>query len=115
MILEFNNRNSGHEFQSNDNSPDIGPKIALWGSVLSAVGDILAVVGGAIAIEESNIADKQQQQTLEKLQSQIDDLQKAQSQNDVMSIDIDMFNNLLDRMIDRLEQVDNPKGKNNRT
>ena len=71
-------------------------KYALWGSVLSALGDTVQVIGGAISIEESNIADKQQQQALQKLQSQIDDLQKAQSQNNGMGIDVGMLKDLLD-------------------
>lgn len=109
VILDFNNRLGGREFQDNDNSPDIGPQIALWGSVLSALGDTIQVIGGAIAIEESNNADRQQQQTLEKLQSQIDDLQKAQSQNNVAPVDIKTFNSLLERMVERLELLDDPK------
>ena len=111
VILEFNNRMNGHEFQDNDNSPDIGPKIALWGTVLSALGDTIQVIGGAISIEESNNADRQQQQALEKLQSQIDDLQKAQSQNNEAPIDIKTFNSLLERMVERLEVLDDPKAK----
>jgi hypothetical protein len=42
--------------------------------VVSTLGDALQVIGGALAIEESIIADKQQQQELDKLQSQIDEL-----------------------------------------
>ena len=113
VILEFNNRCNGHEFQDNDSSSDVGPKIALWGTVLSALGDTIQVIGGAISIEESNNADKQQQQALAKLQSQIDDLQKAQaqSQNNVAPIDIKTFNSLLERMVERLEVLDDPKAK----
>jgi len=109
VTLEFNNQSNGPGFQNNDNSPDIGPKIALWGTVLSALGDTIQVIGGAISIEESNIADKQQQQALDKLQSQIDDLQKAQSQNNEAPIDIKTFNSLLERMVERLEVLDYPK------
>ena len=109
VILDFNNRLGGRESQDNDNSSDIGPQIALWGSVLSALGDTLSVIGGAISIEESNRADRQQQQALEKLQRQIDDLQKAQSQNNVAPEDIKTFNSLLERMVERLELLDDPK------
>jgi hypothetical protein len=105
--LEFNNQFNGNGFQNNDSSQDIGPQIALWGSVLSAIGDTLAVIGGAIAIEESNIADQQQQQAMAKLQSQIDDLQKQQSQNN-----IDMFNNILEKILDKLDTMDNSKKEN---
>ena len=109
VILEFNNRFNGHEFQDNDSSPDIGPKIALWGALLAVLGDTISVIGGAISIEESNAADRQQQQILEKLQIQVDELQKGQSQNNVMPIDIKTFNSLLERMVEKLELLDDPQ------
>ncbi|MBO1910084.1 hypothetical protein [Sporosarcina sp. 6E9] len=110
--MEFNNQFNGHGFQNNSNSQDIGPKIALWGTVLSALGDTIQVIGGAISIEESNIADQQQQQAMAKLQSQIDDLQKQQSQNNGMSIDVDTFNNVLEKILDKLETIDNAQMEN---
>ena len=112
--MEFNNQFNGNGFQNSDSSQDIGPQIALWGSVLSAIGDILAVIGGAIAIEESNIADQQQQQAMAKLQSQIDDLQKQQSQNNGMSID-DKLTDLLGKILDKLEAGDKTQGENKLT
>jgi hypothetical protein len=105
--LEFNNQFNGNGFQNNDSSQDVGPKIALWGTVLSALGDTIQVIGGAIAIEESKIADQQQQQALANLQSQIDDLQKQQSQNNV-----DMFNNVLEKILDKLDTMDNSRMEN---
>ena len=110
--MEFNNPFNGHGFQNNDNSPDVGPKIALWGSVLSALGDSVQVIGGAIAIEESKIADKQQQQALAQLQSQINDLKQQQSQNNGMSTEVDMINKLLEKILDKLDVMDNPKEEN---
>ncbi|WP_172372132.1 hypothetical protein [Sporosarcina jiandibaonis] len=110
--MKFNNQFSGNEFQSNDSPQDIGPKIAFLGSVITVIGDTLAVIGGAIALEESKIADQQQQQEMAKLQSQIDDLQKQQSQNNGMSIDVEKFSDLLERMLDRLESADKSKGAN---
>jgi hypothetical protein len=79
--------------------------------VVSTLGDALQVIGGALAIEESIIADKQQQQELEldKLQSQIDELKKGQSQNNLESTDIETFNKLLERIVARPEMVDDTK------
>jgi hypothetical protein len=109
MTLGFDDRLSGNEFQNSDSSPNFGPKIALWGSVVSTLGDALQVIGGALAIEESIIADKQQQQELDKLQSQIDELKKGQSQNNLESTDIETFNKLLERIVARPEMVDDTK------
>jgi hypothetical protein len=105
--LKFNNQFNGQEFQNNDSSQDIGAIIALWGGALAALGDTLSVIGGVISLEESKIADQQQQQALANLQSQIDDLQKQQSQNNV-----DMFNNVLEKILDKLDTMDNSQMEN---
>ena len=104
--MRFNNNNlSGNEFQSNEDSPDIGAKIALWGSIVSTFGDAIQAFGGAIAIQESVISDIKQQQALDKLQAQIDELKKSQSQTN----DMETFTKLLQQIVDRLDSVDTTK------
>jgi uncharacterized membrane protein YccC len=105
--LKFNNQFNGQEFQNNDSTP-IGPKIAFFGSILTVIGDTLAVIGGAISLEEDKIADQQQQQAMADLQRQIDDLK----QNNGMTIDVDTFNNVLEKILDKLEAMDNAKLEN---
>lgn len=106
VSLKFNNRYNGHEFQSNNSPSNVGSKIALWGSVLSTLGDTIQIIGEAIFIEENNQAEKQQQQVLENIQRQMDDLQKAQDENNISSIDIKTFNNLMERMVEKLDMLD---------
>ena len=76
------------------------------GSAISTFGDALQTLGGAISIEESRISDIQQQQELEKLQSQIDDLKKEQVKNNSQSNDVETLNKLLERIVKRLEKED---------
>ncbi|WP_432352046.1 hypothetical protein [Sporosarcina sp. A2] len=97
-------------FQNNDSSTNTGAQIALWGSAISTFGDALQTLGGAISIEESRISDIQQQQELEKLQSQIDDLKKEQEKNS-QSTDAETLNKLLERIVKRLEKDDDEKEK----
>lgn len=106
MTLRGNYPLSNNGFETNDSSQNIGAKLGLWGSAISTFGDALQTIAAAIAIEESRIADQQQQQALEKLQSQIDDLKKEQSQNNSTNIDMESLNNLLQRIADRLEMND---------
>ncbi|WP_342600817.1 hypothetical protein MHB48_07205 [Psychrobacillus sp. FSL H8-0483] len=106
FIGNINNNNNNSS--NNNSSQNFGPLLALWGTVVSTLGDTMQAIGGAIAIEESNIADQQQQQELQNLQSQIDELKKAQT-----SPDIDKFNKLLEQVLNRLEPQANPKKSTN--
>ncbi len=103
MILRRNDPVIHDKIMSNDNSLNKGAKISLLGSVISTLGDALQTVGGAISIEEGLIADAQQQQGLDKLQSQIDELKKEQSRNDTMNADVKTLGKLLERLVDRLD------------
>lgn len=107
----LNNNNNNNN--NNDNSPNFGPKLALWGTVISTFGDAIQAIGGAIAIEESNLADQQQQQELKNLQNQIDDLKKAQDQNNSSTPDMDKLNQLLEIVINRIDGTDEPKNSSN--
>lgn len=109
VILGFDNRFNGYEVQNNDSSPNIGPKLALWGTVLSALGDTIQVIGGAIAIEESNITGKMQQQQMDKIQKQLDEIQRVQANNNINNIDLGTFNHLLERMVIQLEDQNQQK------
>ena len=107
--MVFNNISNSYEFQENASSPDIGRKVALWGAVLSTLGDTIQIIGDAIYLEESETADEQQQQVFENIQSQLDELQKGQSQNNEMPIDIKTLNSLLEQMVEKLELLDDPQ------
>lgn len=106
MILGTNDSLSSNGLKNNDSSTNNGAIISLWGSIFSTLGDALQTFGGAISIEESRISDIQQQQELEKLQSQIDDLKKEQEKNNSQSTDVETLNNLLERIVKRLEKED---------
>ena len=105
---------------SNDNTQiDLSNKLALWGSAISTFGDALQTLAAAVAIEESRTAALQQQQELQKLQSQIDDLKKEQSSTETLNksqIDdlkkeqasTETLNKLLEKIAERL---DNEPGK----
>lgn len=77
------------------------------GSAISTLGDALQT----IALEEIRVSDTQQQQALDKLQSQIDDLKKEQVQNSSQGTDAETLNKLLERIVKRLEKEDDAKGK----
>ena len=111
MILRRNDSVFKKGLQNDDSSSDTGAKISLWGSAISTFGDALQTLGGAISIEESRISDIQQQQELDKLQSQIDDLKKEQVQNYSQSTDVETLNKLLERIVKRLEKEDDAKYK----
>ena len=91
--IELSLDNAG---QNNDMQTDIGAKLGLWGSAISTFGDALQTVGAAIAIEEARAADLLQQQQMEKLQNQIDDLKKGQT-------DMKTLTQLLEKIVDKLE------------
>ena len=114
MILGGNNSLFNNGFQNNDSSSNTGDKIALWGAAISTLGDALQTLGGAISLEESRISDIQQQQELEKLQSQIDDLKKEQVQNNSQNTDVETLNKLLERIVERLEKDDTTMKKKNK-
>ncbi|MCZ2257871.1 hypothetical protein [Sporosarcina sp. G11-34] len=97
---------SGEGLQNKDSSQDYGAKIGLLGAAISTFGDALQTIGGAIAIEEGRISDKQQEQEIGKLQSQIDELKKEQSENNAMSIEVELLNKQLKRIIGKLEMDD---------
>jgi len=111
MILRRNDSAIKKGLQNDDSSSDTGAIISLWGSAISTFGDALQTLGGAISIEESRISDIQQQQELDKLQSQIDDLKKEQVQNCSQSTDVETLNKLLERIVKRLEKEDDAKYK----
>ena len=104
MILWGNDSVFNNGSQNNDSSLNTGAKIALWGSAISTFGDALQTIGGAISLEESRISDIQQQQELEKLQSQIDELKKEKVQNNAQSTDVETLNKLLGRIVKHLEK-----------
>ena len=104
MILWGNDSVFNNGSQNNDSSSNTGAKIALWGSAISTFGDALQTLGGAISLEESRISDIQQQQELEKLQSQIDELKKEKVQNNSQSTDVETLNKLLERIVKHLEK-----------
>lgn len=106
MILKANDSLFNNGLKKNDSSTNTGAQIALLGSAISTFGDALQTLGGAISIEESRISDIQQQQELEKLQSQIDDLKKEQVKNNSQSNDVETLNKLLERIVKRLEKED---------
>ena len=101
-----NNKNA-----TSDTSLNRGAKIALLGSAISTLGDALQTIGGAISIEEGRISDIQQQQELDKLQSQIDELKKEKSQNHTTNTDVEMLGKLLERLVDRLDREDEERKK----
>ncbi|WP_342515134.1 hypothetical protein MKY34_10630 [Sporosarcina sp. FSL K6-1522] len=88
---------------TNDDPLDRGAKISLFGSAISTLGDALQTIGGAISIEEGRISDAQQQQALDKLQSQIDELKKDNTQT-TTSPDIDKLNKLLEKLVEQLDK-----------
>ncbi|MBE1555554.1 hypothetical protein [Sporosarcina limicola] len=98
-----NNQFENHETSNKNNSLDRGAQISLWGSAISTFGDALQTIGSVISIEEGRISDAQQQQELEKLQSQIDELKKEESQNNAMNSNVEMLGTLLERLVERLE------------
>lgn len=110
MVLWQNNQMFNTNGKANDDIPlNRGAKIALLGSAISTLGDALQTIGGAISIEEDLISDAQQQQTIDKLQSQIDELKKQQSPNSTDSSDVEKLGKLLERLIERLEKDDSKK------
>ena len=89
---------------TSDDSLNRGAKISLLGSAISTLGDALQTIGGAISIEEGLISDAQQQQELDKLQSQIDELKKEKSNNNTTNPDVEMIGKLLERLVERLDR-----------
>ena len=94
--MRFDNEGSNDDIQI-----DLSAKLALWGSAIATFGDALSTLAAAVAIEESRTAALQQQQALDKLQSQIDDLKKEQASTETL-------NKLLEKIAERL---DNESGK----
>lgn len=111
MILQRNYPIINDKLMSNDNSLNRGAKIALIGSAISTFGDALQTIGGAISIEEGLISDAQQQQELDKLQSQIDELKKEKSKNSTTSPDVEKIGKLLERLVDRLDREEDERKK----
>ena len=104
MILRRNYPVINDKMMSTDSSLNRGAKIALLGSAISTLGDALQTIGGAISIEEGLISDAQQQQELDKLQSQIDELKKEKSNNNTTNPDVEMIGKLLERLVERLDR-----------
>ena len=105
MALWQNTPIANNKNVTNDDSLDRGAKISLLGSAISTLGDALQTIGGAISIEEGRISDAQQQQALDKLQSQIDELKKGNMQP-TASPDVDKLNKLLEKLVERLDKGD---------
>ncbi len=113
MVLWQNYPLVNNETSTTDNSLNRGAKIALLGSAISTLGDALQTIGGAISIEEGLISDAQQQQDINKLQSQIDELKKGKSETNTTTTttDVESLGKLLERLIERLDKDDDKSKK----
>jgi len=81
-----------------------GTTITLWGSVISIIGDAIQTIGEAITIEEIRISEVEEQQQMQNIQNELTELRKLQSKNYIASSEIDKLNELMEKIILRMDK-----------